>query len=97
MARVVVFAKALQAGVAKTRPIPALAAAGAADLARQMLSHTPAQALAAGAQAVKLCMSPAPSDPAWQGVALPQAVERSDPGEGDLGARMACAMERALA
>jgi len=95
--RLVVFAKAPQAGFAKTRLIPALGAEGAAALARQMLSHTLEQALAAGAQAVELCMSPAPSDPAWKSVALPDAVERSYQGEGDLGARMGRAMERALA
>lgn len=97
MTRLVVFAKAPQAGVAKTRLVPALGAQGAASLARRMLAHTLAQALAAGAQAVELCMSPAQSDPAWQGVALPQAVERSEQGEGDLGERMARAMDRALA
>ena len=97
MTRLVVFAKAPLAGFAKTRLIPALGAEGAAELACRMLSHTLAQALAAGAQAVELCMSPAPSDPAWKGVALPQAVERSDQGDGDLGARMNRAVERALA
>ncbi len=97
MTRLVIFAKAPLAGFAKTRLIPALGAAGAADLARRMLSHTLAQALAAGAQAVELCMSPVPSDPAWNGVTLPQDVERSEQGEGDLGARMSRAMERALA
>ena len=54
--RLVIFAKAPQAGLAKTRLIPALGAAGAADLARQMLAHTLAQALTAGAQTVELCM-----------------------------------------
>ncbi len=97
MTRIVVFAKAPLAGFAKTRLVPALGAKGAAALARRMLSHTLAQALAAGAQAVDLCMSPAPSDPAWQGVALPQTVEPSAQGEGDLGARMNRAMDRALA
>ena len=97
MTRLVVFAKAPQAGVAKTRLIPALGAEGAATLARRMLSHTLAQALAANAQAVELCMSPAASDPAWHGVALPPAIERSDQGDGDLGVRMDRAMNRALA
>jgi len=97
MTRIVVFAKAPLPGFAKTRLIPALGAEGAAALARQMLNHTLEQALAADAQAVELCMSPAPSDPAWQGVALPPAVERSDQGDGDLGARMNRAVERALA
>jgi rSAM/selenodomain-associated transferase 1 len=97
MSRLVVFAKAPQAGVAKTRLIPALGAQGAANLARLMLFHTLQQALAAGAQAVELCMSPTPSDPAWQGVMLPQSVECSEQGEGDLGERMGRAMDRALA
>ena len=97
MTRLVIFAKAPQAGVAKTRLIPALGAEGAAALARRMLSHTLAQALAVSAQAVELCMSPGPSDPAWKSVTLPQSVECSDQGEGDLGARMSRAMDRALA
>ena len=97
MTRLVIFAKAPVAGFVKTRLIPALGAEGAADLARRMLRHTLIQALAVGAQAVELCMSPAPLEPAWQGVALPQAVERSEQGEGDLGARMNRAVERALA
>ena len=94
--RLVIFAKAPQAGLAKTRLIPALGAAGAADLARQMLAHTLAQALAAGAQKVELCMSPAAGDPAWRGVALPGSVELSAQGRGGLGERMNRAMNRAL-
>ena len=94
--RLLIFAKAPQPGLAKTRLIPALGAVGAADLARQMLTHTLAQALAAEAQAVELCMSPAAVDPAWLGVALPDALELSDQGEGDLGERMDRAMQRAL-
>ena len=94
--RLVIFAKAPQAGLAKTRLIPALGAAGAANLARQMLAHTLAQALATGAQTVELCMSPAAGDPAWRGVALPGAVQLSTQGDGDLGERMNRAMNRAL-
>lgn len=97
MTRIVVFAKAPLAGLAKTRLIPALGAKGAADLARDMLIHTLDQALAAGVQAIELCMSPAPSDPAWQGGPLPRAVEQTDQGDGDLGARMSRALGRALA
>ena len=96
MTRLVIFAKAPLAGLAKTRLIPALGAEGAAALARRMLSHTLAQALAVNAQAVELCMSPGPSDPAWKSVTLPQSVECIDQGEGDLGARMSRAMDRAL-
>ena len=97
MTRLVILAKAPLAGFAKTRLIPALGAEGAAALARSMLSHTLVQTLAAGMQAVELCMSPAPSDPAWKDVALPHAVELSEQGEGDLGVRMDRAIQRALA
>lgn len=94
MPRLVVFAKAPQAGLAKTRLIPALGAEGAAALARRMLEHTIEQALAARAGPVELCMSPAPDDAAWQNVALPEAVARTAQGEGDLGQRMARAVQR---
>jgi hypothetical protein len=93
--RLVIFAKAPQAGLAKTRLIPALGATGAAELARQMLTHTLAQALATGAQ-VELCMSPAAGDLAWRGVALPGTVKLTAQGEGELGERMNRAMNRAL-
>jgi rSAM/selenodomain-associated transferase 1 len=95
--RVVIFAKAPQPGAVKTRLILALGADGAAALARAMLDHTLQQALAAGLDAVELCMSPAPADPAWHGVALPAAVELTAQGDGDLGERMDRAMQRALA
>jgi len=97
----VVFAKAPQAGVAKTRLIPALGAQGAADLARRMLQHTLQQALAATQAAdlgpVELCMSPGPDDAAWAGVEIPAAVLRTSQGDGDLGQRMARAVERVTA
>jgi hypothetical protein len=92
--RLLVFAKAPQAGAAKTRLIPALGAQGAATLARRMLLHTLEQALAADAGPVELCMSPASDDPAWQGVNLPAGITRSAQGEGDLGQRMARAIAR---
>lgn len=94
MSTLVIFAKAPQPGAAKTRLIPALGAKGAADLARRMLAHTLQQALAAGAGPVELCMSPAPGDPAWHGVALPDGVTCTAQGDGDLGQRMAGAVAR---
>jgi uncharacterized protein len=94
MTRIVIFAKAPQAGNVKTRLIPALGAEGAATLARQLLAHTLQQALAARVGEVELCMSPAPADPAWQGVARPGAVLQTGQGEGDLGERMARAVGR---
>ncbi|UUZ67534.1 TIGR04282 family arsenosugar biosynthesis glycosyltransferase [Polaromonas sp. P2-4] len=95
MIRLVIFAKAPQPGAVKTRLIPALGADGAATLARAMLDHTLQQALAAGLEAVELCMSPAPDDPAWRGVALHETVECTAQGNGDLGERMGRAMQRA--
>lgn len=97
MTRLVIFAKAPQPGAVKTRLIPALGADGAAALACAMLAHTLQQAHAAGLDAVELCMSPAPGDPAWHGVALPAGVDCTAQGEGDLGERMDRAMQRALA
>jgi rSAM/selenodomain-associated transferase 1 len=97
MTRLVIFAKAPLAGFAKTRLIPALGADGAATLAHDMLQHTLQQALSAGAKVVELCMSPGPTDAAWQGVALPKNIQQSDQGNGDLGARMSRAVERSLA
>lgn len=94
MTTLVIFAKAPQPGAAKTRLIPALGAEGAADLARRMLVHTLQQALAAGVGPVELCMSPAPGNKAWHGVALPAGVTCTAQGEGDLGQRMARAVAR---
>lgn len=95
--RIVVFAKAPQPGRAKTRLIPALGAEGAAALAARMLAHTLAVAAGAGVGVVELCASPAPDDPAWQGIAVPAGVRCSAQEEGDLGARMAGAARRVLA
>lgn len=92
--RIVVFAKAPQPGSVKTRLIPALGAQGAADLALRMLQHTLEQALAAGVGPVELCMSPAPDAPAWADVAIPTGVALSSQGDGDLGQRMARAVDR---
>ncbi len=92
--RIVIFAKAPQPGLAKTRLIPALGAQGAADLARRMLMHTLDKALAANAGPVELCVTPAPADPVWQTLARSDAVHWSDQGEGDLGQRMARAVQR---
>ncbi|WP_413894511.1 DUF2064 domain-containing protein, partial [Candidatus Skiveiella danica] len=92
--RVVVFAKAPLPGRAKTRLIPALGAEGAARLARRMLGHALAQAMAARVGAVELCMSPGPEDAAWHGVELLDRVQCTDQGDGDLGARMARAVHR---
>jgi rSAM/selenodomain-associated transferase 1 len=95
--RIVVFAKAPVAGLAKTRLIPALGAEQAAGLARRMLLSTLQQAQAADVGPVELCVTPRPSDPAWESLPPVQGVAWSAQIEGDLGARMAHAAERALA
>lgn len=94
--RIVLFAKAPLPGLAKTRLIPALGAQGAAELARHMLNHTVAQALAAAVGPVELCVTPSPQTSVWQSLGVPAAVAWSDQGEGDLGSRMARAARRVL-
>ncbi|MDG5977288.1 hypothetical protein H010_18655 [Hydrogenophaga taeniospiralis CCUG 15921] len=94
--RIVIFAKAPVAGLVKTRLIPALDAQGAAMLAAALLQHTVAQALASGVGPVELCVTPAPPDPLWSGLAPQATLNWSDQGDGDLGARMARAAQRAL-
>jgi len=59
-----------------------------------MLTHTLEQALAANVGTVELCMSPAPNAPAWADVDLPSGLEHSDQGDGDVGQRMARAVDR---
>jgi rSAM/selenodomain-associated transferase 1 len=93
--RIVIFAKAPVPGFAKTRLIPALGEQGAADLARRMLDHTVAQAVAAEVGTVELCASPAPDSAVWRTFAIPESVAWSDQGDGDLGTRMARAAQRA--
>lgn len=95
--RIVIFAKAPVPGRVKTRLIPVLGAAGAAQLAARMLDRALEQALAAAVGPVELCMSPAPDAPEWAGIPLPAGIEVSDQGEGDLGARMARPAQRAVA
>ncbi len=95
---IIVFARAPVAGQAKTRLAPALGAAGAAALAERLLVHAVAQAAAAGSDTLELCLTP-------DGTAHPAIAElgRVHPamaptgqGGGDLGERMARALERAL-
>jgi len=94
--RIVIFAKAPVPGRVKTRLIPVLGEAGAAGLAARMLDRALQQALAAAVGPVELCMSPAPDAPEWADIALPAGIATSDQGEGNLGARMARAAQRAI-
>ena len=94
-ARILVFAKAPVPGRVKTRLIPALGADGAARLAAEMLERTIAEALAAGVGPVELCADPEPAAPEWREI-LPEDVELSAQGEGDLGTRLARAARRTI-
>lgn len=96
MTRIIVFAKAPLAGFAKTRLIPVLGSAGAAQLARRMLHRTLNNAVAAAVGPVELCVTPEIASPAWLGVDITQGVEIGAQGDGDLGARLARAAQRAL-
>lgn len=93
---VLVMAKAPVAGLAKTRLIPALGAQGAAALAARMLRHTLDQALAGGLGPITLCAAPAATHPAFAEFADEGRLTIIDQGEGDLGARMQRAFDRAL-
>ena len=94
--RIIIFAKAPQPGLAKTRLIPALGAERAAALARRMLETTLERALGAQVGPVELRVTPAISDPTWRGIPIPDGVEISAQGEGDLGARLARATQSGL-
>ena len=94
--RTVIMAKAPVAGFVKTRLIPALGSEGATRLAQRMLQHTLATALASKLGTVELCAAPDKSDPAWHMQHIPADIAWSAQGEGDLGARMARATQRAL-
>lgn len=94
--RVVIFAKAPKAGFAKTRLIPALGAEGAARLAKRMLFKTLNEALIADIGPVELCVTPDIDQPVWQTIALTDGIEIAAQGDGDLGARLSRAAERAL-
>jgi rSAM/selenodomain-associated transferase 1 len=95
--RIIVMAKAPVAGLAKTRLIAALGAEGTAALARRMLVHALQQAVAAGVGPVELCVTPAPTDPVWEGCSSPKGIEWTSQLDGDLGARMAEPAEKAIA
>lgn len=93
--RILIFAKAPVPGAVKTRLIPRTGAAGAAQFAQRMLRFTCAEALAVPGARAELCASPDPGDPAWRGM-IPEGVETSDQGSGELGERLARATKRAI-
>ncbi|CAG0930264.1 2-phospho-L-lactate guanylyltransferase [Planctomycetaceae bacterium] len=94
---IVVMAKAPVAGFAKTRLIPALGPAGAAELAARLLDHAVEQAVAAGTGPVGLCCTPDANHPAFMRLARRHGLMLTPQGDGDLGARMTRALAHRLA
>lgn len=94
----IVFAKAPEPGLAKTRLIPALGAAGAAALAGRLLRHTVAEAMRTPVDHRELCVTPSPDHPAFERLRADghAALRLSGQGDGDLGERMHRALERTL-
>ena len=92
---VILFAKYPARNKAKTRLQPALGVDGAARMARQLLLHSIEQAIDTGFS-VELCVSPAPTNPCWQALDLPDSLRWSAQAEGDLGLRMLIASQCAL-
>lgn len=92
---VIIFAKYPASGMAKTRLQPALGIDGTARMARKLLLHSIEQAMAAGF-VVNLCVSPAPTDPCWQVLDLPNTLQWSGQVAGDLGTRLLTASQQAL-
>lgn len=95
-----VFARAPVPGECKTRLIPALGAAGAAELQKRLTRHTLQTAIAwraghPGAR-VELWCAPAADHPGFADNAAEFAVDLRDQAVGDLGARMWQALVGAL-
>lgn len=94
---VIVLAKAPVAGLAKTRLIPALGAAGSAALAGRMLAHAVQAAAAAAPRTLEVCAAPDATHPAFSQLARDHHLQLAAQGEGDLGQRMHRAFVRMLA
>lgn len=90
------MAKAPQAGLAKTRLIPALGAAGAALLAERLLQHAVQQATRAAIGPVDLCCTPDTNHPAFARAASTPGLALSAQAAGSLGQRMHAAFARWL-
>ena len=100
--RIIIFAKEPIAGQVKTRLEPALGERGAARLAEKMLSHTVSTVLGVleskkneGNLSLELCVAPDIENLFWQSYKNSNSICLSAQGEGDLGARLFRAAERA--
>ena len=92
-----VFAKAPTPGLVKTRLIPALGEQGAAELQRQLIERTLRTAAQAALGALELWCAPGTDDPFFAACARRHALCLRAQSEGDLGTRMAHALEGASA
>jgi rSAM/selenodomain-associated transferase 1 len=95
--RVIVFAKAPTPGQVKTRLIPALGEAGAAALQCRLILRTLRTAAAARLGTNELWCAPGQDDPFLAACASEYGFRLGAQGEGDLGMRMARALESSLA
>lgn len=94
--RLIIFAKAPIAGFAKTRLIPALGQAGAAQLAQTLLINTVNNGLESKFNTMELCVTPDPSHSVWEKFTIADNIVWSAQGDGDLGERLARASKRAV-
>ena len=92
-----VFAKAPTPGRVKTRLVPALGECAAAELHRQLAERTLFTAVSAGLGPVELWCTPETDDAFFTTCASKYGISLCAQGEGDLGIRMARALEHALA
>jgi len=94
--RLIVMAKVPLPGTVKTRLVPALGEAGAAALAARLLERAVQQAVAAACGPVELCVAPDGEHPLIARLCAAHGLQLAVQGEGDLGARMERAINRAL-
>lgn len=89
---IAVLAKAPVAGFAKTRLIPALGPARAAQLQVRLIERAVTTACAAGIGPVTVWATPDETDPTFQMLGAHHDVTLARQGDGDLGARMLAAV-----
>lgn len=94
--RIAVFARAPEPGRVKTRLIPALGAAQAADLQRRLALLALETAIASGIGPVELWCAPDATHPFFLNCAQRYGVALASQGAGDLGERMNDALETML-
>ncbi|MEO7403499.1 MAG: TIGR04282 family arsenosugar biosynthesis glycosyltransferase [Burkholderiales bacterium] len=93
---VIVFAKAPVAGAVKTRLAPRLDPIASAALHVELVERTLVVATAAGIGPVELACAPDSTHPAFARWAEHFGVTVTEQGEGDLGAKMARALDRVI-